>query len=73
MSFSCYMVVVLALTMMPPSSLSSASWLYDHSGGDEGRDGSCFPTQDSDNRSFTCRGENITAIPGDMPRNITQL
>ena len=72
MPFSFYIVVVLTVTMGPSSSLSSASWLYDHDEG-EGRDGSCFPTQDSENRSYTCKGENITSIPDNMPPNITQL
>ena len=72
MPFSFVVVIVLAVTMGPSWSLSSASWLYDHDGGEE-RDGSCFPTQDSDNKSYTCKGENITFIPDNMPPNITQL
>ncbi|KAK7479488.1 hypothetical protein BaRGS_00029304, partial [Batillaria attramentaria] len=62
------------------SPLVTASWLYNHGGGEEERDGSCFPTPtagQSENqtvyKSYTCRGENITSIPSNIPRNITQL
>ncbi|KAL8602426.1 hypothetical protein ACOMHN_063143 [Nucella lapillus] len=59
---------------------SKASWTDEL--GDDDNDNkrdetgiACFATEEMDNNvlSFTCRGENITAVPTHLPPNITQL